>query len=54
MKSYADEMKDVERPLGDDEFTSYILTGLDQEEYNPLVSAVLTRIEPISYTELVT
>jgi hypothetical protein len=54
VKSYADEMKDVGRPLGDDEFTSYILTGPDQEEYNPLVSAVLTRIEPISYTELVT
>ena len=54
MKSYADEMKDAGRPLGDDEFTSYILTGLDQEDYNPLVSAVLTRIEPISYTELVT
>jgi len=54
MKSYADEMKDAGRPLGDDEFTSYILTGLDQEDYNPLVSAVLTRIESISYTELVT
>jgi len=38
MKSYADEMKDAGRPLDDDEFTSYILTGLDLEDYNPLVS----------------
>lgn len=51
MKMLADDMAATGNPLGTDQFTSYVLTGLD-EEYNPLVSAILTRVEPISYAEL--
>lgn len=52
MKALTDEMAVGGTPLSIDELTSYILTGLDQEEYNPLVSAILMRVEPISYSEL--
>jgi hypothetical protein len=52
MKSYADEMSASGQPLGDEEFVAYVLTGLDEEIYNPLVSSIVTRIEPISSAEL--
>lgn len=51
MKMLADEMAAAAKPLGVDEFTSYVITGLD-EEYNPRVSALLARVEP-DYSELV-
>lgn len=51
MKMLADDMAVAGNPLGNDQFTSYVLTELD-EEYNPLVSAILTRVEPITYVEL--
>lgn len=51
MKSLGDEMAAAWKPLEDEEMTSYILNGLDPE-YNPLVSALVTRVEPISMTEL--
>lgn len=51
MKMLADEMAAAGKPLGEDEFMSYVLTGLD-EDYNPLVTAVLARVEPIGYSEL--
>lgn len=51
MKTLTNDMAAAGKPLGEDEFMSYILTGLD-EDYNPLVSAVLASVEPISYTEL--
>ncbi|CAN6318271.1 unnamed protein product [Urochloa humidicola] len=53
MKALADEMTAAGKPLGDEEFTAHIINGLD-EDYNPLVSAILTRIEPIAYNELLT
>ena len=52
MKSYADEMSASGQPLGDEEFVAYVLTDLDEEIYNPLVSSIVTRIEPISSAEL--
>lgn len=52
MKSYADEMSASGQPLGDEEFVAYVLTGLDEEIYNPLVSSIVTRVEPISSAEL--
>jgi hypothetical protein len=38
--------------LGDEEFVAYVLTGLDEEIYNSLVSSIVTRVEPISPSEL--
>jgi uncharacterized membrane protein YgcG len=51
MKALADEMAGAGKPIGDDELVGYILMGLD-EEYNPLVSAIITRVEPIGYGDL--
>jgi hypothetical protein len=53
MKALGDEMKAVGRPLDDEELIEYILTVLD-EEYTPLVSALYSRVEPISISELLT
>jgi hypothetical protein len=53
MKALGNEMKAVERPLDDEELIEYILTVLD-EEYTPLVSALYSRVEPISISELLT
>jgi hypothetical protein len=52
MKSYADDMAACGQPLSDEEFTTYVLTGLDEDFYNPLVSSIVTRVEPISLPEL--
>lgn len=51
MKSLADEMASVGHKLEDEELVSYILTGLDLE-FNPVVSAVAARVEPITIPEL--
>jgi hypothetical protein len=53
MKALGNEMKAVGRPLDDEELIEYILTVLD-EEYTPLVSALYSRVEPISISELLT
>jgi hypothetical protein len=47
MKTHADEMESSGQPLGDEEFVAYVLTGLDEERYNALVSSIVTRVEPI-------
>jgi hypothetical protein len=52
MKNYADDMAPSGQSLTEEEFTVYVLTGLDEEFYNPLVSSVVTRVEPISLSEL--
>jgi hypothetical protein len=52
MKSYADEMAASGQPLTDEDFTAYVLSGLDKEFYNPLVSSIVTRVEPITLPEL--
>jgi hypothetical protein len=51
MKALGDDMAAVGRPLEDEELVQYIITGLD-EEYTPLVSALCTRANPISVSEL--
>jgi hypothetical protein len=51
MRSLGDDMAAAGRSLDDDELVEYILTGLD-EEYDSLVSSVLTRAYPISVGEL--
>jgi hypothetical protein len=52
MKNYADDMSAFGQPLRDEEFAAYVLTGLDEELYNALVSSIVTRVEPISHSEL--
>jgi hypothetical protein len=52
MKNLADEMVGFSQPHGDEEFVAYVLTGLDEELYNSLVSSIVTRVKPISPTEL--
>jgi hypothetical protein len=49
MKSLADEMASTKK-VDDEELVSYILAGLD-EEYNPVVSALLARVVPGSVAE---
>jgi hypothetical protein len=51
MKGLADEMAAAGKPLDDEELVMYICNGLDLE-FNPLVSALVTRIEPVTPTEL--
>lgn len=53
MKGLAEEMASAGRKLEDEELVSYIITALDLE-YNPIVSAVATRVEPITVGELYT
>ena len=53
MKTLADEMASAGKKLDDEELVSYILTGLDQE-YNPIISTVAARVEPITVGELYT
>jgi hypothetical protein len=49
MKSLANEMTSVKK-VDDEELVSYILAGLD-EEYNPVVPALLARVEPVLVAE---
>ena len=51
MRSFADELAAAGKPLGEDELISYILAGLDLE-YNPLVSALDARTEPLTLDAL--
>jgi len=51
MKAYADELAAAGKALDDEELISFIITGLDLD-YNPVISAALGRVEPISVTEL--
>lgn len=50
MRSLADEMAAAGKPLDDEDLVSYIVAGFDIE-YNPVVFAVLARVEPITLTE---
>jgi uncharacterized membrane protein YgcG len=51
MKNLADKMAASGQSLSDEEFVAYILTGLDDELYNLLVSSIVTRVELISPSE---
>jgi hypothetical protein len=52
MKNLAEEMAASGSCLGDEEFIAYVLSGLDEEIYNSLVSSIVTHVEPISPSEL--
>jgi hypothetical protein len=51
MRTLGDEMAAAGTSIDDKELVSYILAGLDLE-YNLVVSAVVSRVEPILVTEL--
>lgn len=51
MRGLGDEMAAAGKPLDDEEMVAHILNGLGQE-YNSLVSSLMTRVEPILLTEL--
>jgi histone deacetylase 1/2 len=53
MRSLANEMASAGKPIDDEELVSYICTCLDIE-FNPVVSAILACVEPISVNELTT
>jgi hypothetical protein len=52
MKNIAEEMAASGSHFGDKEFITYVLTGIDEKIYNSLVSSIVTRVEPISPSEL--
>jgi hypothetical protein len=51
MKVLVDDMASAGKKLDDEDFTSYVLAGLDAE-YNSVVSSIAGRVEPISFAEL--
>jgi hypothetical protein len=51
MRSLSDKMAASGRTLDDEELVEYILIGLDQE-YDPIVSAIITRTTSVSLSEL--
>lgn len=51
MKSLADDMGSAKQTIDDEELVSYILAGLD-EEFNPVVSAIVARVEPVSVRDV--
>jgi hypothetical protein len=51
MKTLADEMASAGKALEDEELVSYIMAGL-HFDYNPIMPAMVARVEPISVDEL--
>jgi hypothetical protein len=47
MSTFADDLTASGTPLHDDEFIAYLLAGLD-EEYNPMLTVIIARADPIS------
>ena len=53
IKSLADDMASAGKKLEDEEIASYILAGLDMD-FNPVVSSISARVEPLTLAELYT
>jgi uncharacterized membrane protein YgcG len=51
MKTLADDRASTGKKLNDEEFSTYVLAGLDSD-YNSIVSSIAARVEPISFVEL--
>jgi hypothetical protein len=51
MCQYADDLAASDNPLRDDELVAYLLAGID-EEFNPVFTAVVARVDPITLSEL--
>jgi hypothetical protein len=54
MKGLADDMASADKRIEDDELIAYILTGLNDPEYDSIVTGVSNRTQPISIWELYT
>lgn len=54
MKGLADDMASAGKRIEDDELVAYILTGLNDPEYDSIVTGVSNRTQPISVGELYT
>ena len=50
MTALGDELAAAGKPLDDEEMISYIVNGLDSD-YNPLVSGIVARVDPITLSE---
>ena len=50
MTALGDELAAAGKPLDDAEMISYIVNGLDSD-YNPLVSGIVARVDPITLSE---
>lgn len=51
MKALGDEVAAAGKPLDDEDMVSYILAGLDAD-FEPVVSALTARVEPVTVAEL--
>ena len=51
IRGVADEMAAAGKKLDDEEIVSYILAGLDGD-YNSIVSALCSRVEPVTVGEI--
>jgi hypothetical protein len=51
MTQYADDLATSGSPLWDDELVAYLLAIIN-EEYNPVSSTVVARVDPISPSDL--
>jgi hypothetical protein len=51
MSHYADELAASGAPLRDDELVTYLPAGLD-EDFNPVFTAMVARVDPINPSEL--
>jgi hypothetical protein len=51
MSSYTDDLTAFGSPLTDDELVVYLLADLD-EEYNPIFTAMVAHVDPITPGEL--
>lgn len=50
MKAYGDELAASGKPPDDEELIAFILNGLD-DEYDPIVSALVARVEPLTLSD---
>jgi hypothetical protein len=51
MRALGDEVKAMGKPLKGDEMVAYILNSLDRD-FDPIVSAILARVELITVSKL--
>jgi hypothetical protein len=51
MKTLADDLASTGEKLDGEDFSSYVLAGLDAD-YNSIVSSIAARVEPISFGKL--
>ena len=52
MRTLGDEMANTGKPLDDNELVSYILTGIDSDDYNPVITSLIIRVEPVKVGEV--